>query len=177
MIDAAWSATVRFAEVGREPLVRHLAPDAATRARMAAGLDLFALPDLQASVTTRAWLDGVALVGRWSARVVQTCGVTLEPFESTLSGEFEVRVVPTGSPNAPREGGEIAIDPEAADPPDVVEDDRVDLAAYVVEHLALAIDPYSRKPGAVFEPSAPRPEGSPFDVLGALPLRKGDREP
>jgi hypothetical protein len=49
----------------------------------------------------------------------------------------------------------------------------VDLAAYVVEHLALEIDPFPRSPGAEFEPPAALPESSPFDVLRALKDRDG----
>jgi hypothetical protein len=105
---------------------------------------------------------------------VQTCGITLDPFESALSGDFLVRAVPAGSPNAPtEETAEVEFDVAAEDPPDVLTDERVDLAAYVVEHLALEIDPFPRSPGAEFEPPAAQPESSPFDILRALK----DRDP
>ena len=47
-------------------------------------------------------------------------------------------------------------------------DFSVDLAAYVVEHLALEIDPWPRKPGVVFEAPEGPAEPSPFDVLREL---------
>jgi len=50
----------------------------------------------------------------------------------------------------------------------VLEGDVVDLAAYVVEHLALEIDPFPRKPGAVFTPPEPEEPPSPFAVLKGL---------
>jgi uncharacterized metal-binding protein YceD (DUF177 family) len=62
----------------------------------------------------------------------------------------------------------VELDPDAADPPDVLEDDAIDLAAYVVEHLALEIDPFARKPGVEFEYTPPDEEESPFAVLKKL---------
>jgi hypothetical protein len=49
--------------------------------------------------------------------------------------------------------------------------DRIDPAAYVVEHLALALDPFPRKPGAVFQPPEATPEASLFAVLLELKPR------
>jgi hypothetical protein len=42
------------------------------------------------------------------------------------------------------------------------------VAHYIVEHLALAIDPFPRKPGAEFEFTPPAEEESPFAVLKKL---------
>ena len=67
---------------------------------------------------------------------------------------------------APQADKDIEI--ENPEGPDEIEDGAVDLAAYVVEHLFLALDPYPRKPGAVFEPPAAEAEPSPFDVLKSL---------
>ena len=163
-----WSEVIRLQEVGRSPLRRRLVADEAVRARVAQALALDALGKLEAEVSVSPWLDGAEVEGRWSADYQQTCGVTLEPFDTHGEGEFTVRVVPQGSRNAPEEAEELSIDPEAEDPPDVLEDDRIDLAAYVVEHLALEVDPFPRKPGAVFEPPAPEEPPSPFAVLRRL---------
>jgi len=46
--------------------------------------------------------------------------------------------------------------------------EALDLAAYVVEALALALDPFPRKPGAVFVSPAPVGETSPFAALARL---------
>jgi uncharacterized metal-binding protein YceD (DUF177 family) len=163
-----WSEPVRLPGAGGRPLTRRLAADEAARARIARALGLEALHALQAEVTLTPWLDGAELKGRWSAEVEQVCGVTLEPFRAPLQGGFAVRVVPAGSRHAPQEAGEVAVDPEAEDPPDVLEGDTVDLAAYVVEHLALEIDPFPRKPGAVFTPPEAEEPPSPFAVLKGL---------
>ena len=47
-------------------------------------------------------------------------------------------------------------------------DDKVDLGAYVVEDLSLAIDPFPRKPGVAFEAPEQTGELSPFAVLAKL---------
>jgi uncharacterized metal-binding protein YceD (DUF177 family) len=171
-MSADWSRLIRLHELARGPLQLRLEPDAAERARVAHDLGLESLPALSADLTVRAWLDGVEVTGRFKARVEQLCSVSLDAFEQNLAGEIEVRAVPAGSPNAPTEAGhELELDMDAPDPPDVLEGDAVDLAAYVVEHLALEIDPFPRKPGAEFDYEPPEKEESPFAVLKDLKPR------
>lgn len=167
----SWSVTLRLGEANG-PITRHLAPDEAARKRIARELDLVELTSLEADVAVEPWLDGAAVRGAWRATVVQTCGLTLERLETRLADDFALKVVPADSPHAPSLEAQLAYDPEAPEPPDVLEGDVMDLAAYVVEHLALAIDPFPRKPGAEFEPPDMGPEPSPFDVLKKL--RKED---
>lgn len=171
MSDAPWSQSVRLSEVGRGPRQRELSADAAARGRIAKALNLVELPELTARIELASWMDGVTVRGTWRGRVVQTCGLSLEPFESVVSGDFDIRAVPADSPVAPSEAGAVELDLDAPDPPDVLEADRVDLAAYVVEHLALELDPFPRKPDAVFEPPEAEPEASPFAALLQLKPR------
>ena len=87
----------------------------------------------------------------------------------TLSGVIEVRAVLADSPHAPATvSGEVEFDPEAPDPPDILLSDAIDLASYVVEHLALEVDPFARKPGAEFDYAPPTAEISPFAALKIL---------
>ena len=164
-----WSETIRLSELAHGPLTRRLEAGEAERGRIARALGLDAVEELRADLQAAPWLDGTRLTGRWRARVVQTCGVTLDPFDTELGGEFVIRAVPAGSPVAPtEETAEVELDLSSEDPPDVLADERLDLAAYVVEQLALEVDPYPRKPDAAFEPPAPERESSPFDVLQRL---------
>jgi len=168
-----WTKPVNLHALGRGALSVRLEPDAAERAKVAKDLGLVSLPALTATLTLKPWMDGVEITGRFDAVVEQVCAVTLDNFEQPLSGEIEVRAVPAGSPQAPEPtGGEVDYDPDAPDPPDVLQGEAVDLAGYVVEHLALEIDPFARKPGVAFDYTPdPEPE-SPFAVLGKL---KGDK--
>ena len=164
-----WSHVVTLAEIGRGLPVVDLSADAATRVAIARELGLERLDSLTARVRARPWLDGAEISGALSADVTQICSLTGEPFEQTLRSDFTVRAVPEGSEAAPRhDSPEIDIDPEADDPPDVLAAERVDLAAYVVEHLALEVDPFPRKPGAVYEPPAEDNSLSPFAALAKL---------
>lgn len=168
-MSQAWDKPLRLHEVGRGAVRLKLEPDEAERAAIAKRLGLRSLPSLTADVTVKPWLDGAELTGRFEAVVEQVCGVTLDPFEQPVSGSIDARVVPAGSPNAATgEGGEMELDPEGDDPPDVLAGDAVDVAAYVVEHLALEIDPFPRKPGATFDYEPPEAEESPFAALKKL---------
>ena len=168
-----WGRMVRLHELARGPVRLRLEPDAAARTRIAADLGLESLPELAAEVSVRPWLDGAELTGRFDAAVEQLCSVSLEPFVHPVSGTFEVRVAPAGSPSAPTAtGGELDMDPNAPDPPDVLDGDAIDVSAYVVEHLALEIDPFPRKPGAEFDYEPPTEEESPFAVLKNLKTPK-----
>jgi uncharacterized metal-binding protein YceD (DUF177 family) len=164
-----WSRRVRLHELSRGPLELILEPGAAERARIAHDLGLESLPALSVELRVRAWLDGAEIAGRFRAVVEQLCSVTLDPFQHPLEGEIQLRVVPPGSVNAPAGADhEPEFDPDAPDPPDVLEDDSIDLAGYVVEHLALEIDPFPRKPGAEFDYQSPAPAESPFAMLKKL---------
>lgn len=172
-MSADWTRPIRLHELGRGAIRLTLEPDAAERAKIAGDLGLESLPMLRAEVTVRPWLDGAEISGRFRATVEQLCSVSLEAFEQPLEGEIDVRVVPAGSANAPGESAhEVELELDSPDPPDVLEGDAIDVAGYVVEHLALEIDPFPRKPGAEFDYKSPTQEASPFAVLKNLKTPK-----
>lgn len=78
--------------------------------------------------------------GILSARVTQICRVTLDPFPASVEERFFVRFVPEGS-----ETDEF--DPEAPDEIPYAAD-MLDLGEATAEQLALALDPWPRKPDA-----------------------------
>ena len=152
-----WSVPLRLSEVQRGARTLNLAADETVRRRIAELLDLPVLARLEGEVAVSPWLDGAELRARWSADVQQTCSVSAEPFDSTLSGDFSVRAVPAGSRAAPSPDAEISVDPDAEDPPDVLEGEALDVGAYLVEALALELDPFPRAPGAEFTPPTRKP--------------------
>ena len=119
--------------------------------------------------TDYPYRDGAEVSGLLRARVVQTCSATADDFETPIDARFDLRVLPANSQNAPQEEfGDLGADPDGDDPPDVLEGEKIDVSGYVVEHLALELDPFPRKPGAVFvQPSEPG-EISPFAALKGL---------
>ena len=163
-----WPVRLRLAEVQRSSPVLELEADATHRAAIAKALDLLALHRFTARVRVAPWLDGLEIAARWQADIAQTCGVSLDAFDTALSGEFIVRAVPEGSSASGDAASEVTVDPEAEDPPDLLDGDEVDIGAYLVEHLALEVDPFPRKPGVAFVPPPPESPASPFAVLQAL---------
>ena len=163
-----WPVRLRLAEVQRSSPHLELEADAPRRAAIARALDLLALHRFTARARVTPWLDGLEIAARWQADIAQTCGVSLDPFDTALSGEFTVRAVPEGSPAIGDSASEVILDPEAEDPPDLLEGDEVDIGAYLVEHLALEVDPFPRKPGVAFKPPPAESPASPFAVLQAL---------
>ena len=171
--SSLWPMSLRLAEIQRSSPALELEADAQVRARLAKTLDLVSLQSFTAHVRVTPWLDGAELEARWRAVVTQTCGVSLEAFDTALEGGFTVRAVPVGSPAAAPDSAEVSIDPEAEDPPDLLEGDELDVGGYLVEHLALEIDPFPRKPGAAFEPPPPEGPASPFAALLKLKPQGG----
>lgn len=153
------SAPLRMNQVGIG-VERGLSPDAEVRAAIARSLGLLDLPSFEAALSVKPAGRGWRLQGRVQAQAVQQCGVTLEPLPVTVDETFAIDLVEeAGEPEAEVE---VTLD---EDGPDVIEDGAIDLGLYAVEQLALALDPFPRKPGAVFEPPAQPAEESPFAVL------------
>jgi uncharacterized metal-binding protein YceD (DUF177 family) len=173
VMDQPWTVPVRIAEIGRG-LSRRLEADAQARARIARALDLQALDRLEAEVSVAPAVQGFEARGTLHAALTQTCGVTLEPLPAELRTEFAVRFVEAGEAAPAEPELEVVVTLEGDDPPDEIEGGVVDLGAYVVEHLALALDPFPRKPGAVFEAPEEAAEPSPFAVLARLKPEAGD---
>ena len=72
---------------------------------------------------------------------------------------------------------EEALDPGAADEPEPLVDGVADLGVVATEFLLLAIDPYPRKPGVVFEPPSTEDSGAnPFAALAALKKTPEEKE-
>lgn len=88
----------------------------------------------------------------FSAAVVQSSVVTLEPVASRIEEAFEVDFRPAGDPVAvpgnPADAEQL--DPDAPDPPGEVIDGWFDLGDMIAEYLSLVIDPYPRLPGEEF---------------------------
>jgi len=170
--DRAWPVPLAWIDIQRGAAPMHLAAAPDVLKRVARAIGAVAVERLEADLTTRPWLDGVEISGRVKALVTRTCGVSLEAFDEEVDEPLSIRVVPAGSRHArQRPGGEVAIDPEDDDPPDELIGDTVDIGAYVVEHLILALSPFPRKPGAVFEPHEALVRPSPFAMLAHLKAR------
>lgn len=149
-----------------------LAPDAAARQRIAALLGLHAVEQLDAELKVSQASNGlVEISGTLRAEIQPVCVVSLEPFPQHVDEPVSIRFAPEGLiERMIRRAEEDEI--EDFEPPDAILDGQIDFGSVVVEFLALALDPYPRKPGAVFAGGDPEPvRESPFAALQALKLK------
>ncbi|HXE25182.1 MAG TPA: DUF177 domain-containing protein [Roseiarcus sp.] len=111
---------------------------------------------------------GARVAGSVHGECTQTCVVSLEPMPATVDEAVDVVFAPRAAagPRSPGPRETLTVSLEDEDEPDPVIDGKIDLGALAAEFFALGLDPYPRKPGAVFEPGAePGPIDSPFAAL------------
>jgi hypothetical protein len=168
-----WSVPLAVSEVPETGRHVDLVADEGTRAALAKLLGLAALPRLAASFdVTPHGRGGLHVVGRVSATVGQTCVVTLEPIENDIDEAIDLIFAPASALPAALAGGELEV--PAEDAPEVLTGGHIDLGAIATEFLILAIDPYPRKPDAVFQPPPAGDDSAhPFAALAALKGARG----
>lgn len=168
--DLPWSFSVIVAQIPEDGSHVTFEADETQRAALAALAGLREVSDARASFDLTHGGEGTLhAVGTVEARIGQTCVVTLDPVENTIDEPINVIFAPPSyvPPSAPVEDGEPEDEP---DPPEPITGGAIDLGRVATDFLFLGIDPYPRKPGAVFEPPAadPDPEDHPFAALKAL---------
>jgi hypothetical protein len=171
-----WHYPVSVSDIPEAGRRFELSADAGTRAAIAEVAGIGAVLSLHASFeVTRHRTDGLHVVGRVVAEIVQTCVVTLEPMENTVVEQIDLVFLP--STHQATQAGEGA-DHGPENSPEALVDDAVDLGAVATEFLILGIDPYPRKADAVFRSPASGEEAAagPFAALAALKKRQNPPE-
>jgi len=169
-VTAPWRVPVAVEDVAESCARFDLIADAETRAAVARVAGLRDLPRLEANFEVKRHGEGLHVAGRVSATVGQDCVVTLEPLVNEVEEEIDLLFEPPAA--APPEGEETGDD--ACNEAEPLIGGMVDLGAIATEFLILGIDPYPRKPGALFQPAPDaKPDESPFAALAAL---KKDRD-
>ena len=138
----------RMGAAGADPELRRITASAAERRALAERFGLLALDELAAQA--RLWRQGsrVHLRVNFTAAVVQSCVVTLEPVSEHIAHTFErAYLPPAASPGASAKEVRVAIDGDEAEP---LGGNEIDLGEAVAEELALALNPYPRTPGLAF---------------------------
>ncbi|MGJ5074537.1 YceD family protein [Bradyrhizobium oligotrophicum] len=169
-----WRAPpVIVAQIPDAGLHREIEADPATRRALAEIADLREVLSAKASFDVALKRDGkVHVEGRVRARIGQTCVVTLDPIETEIDEPIDQMFAPPEQ--IPELADLVEDDPnsevETADPPEPIVGGQIDLGRLAADALFLGIDPYPRKPGAVFEQPAEAsdPADHPFAALKAL---------
>lgn len=175
--NLTWKVPVTVSDLPPTGTEYELVPDKAEREELAGRAGVSAVVSLIARLKVKPEGRGVIVEGVLDATVRQICVVTLDPFENAIRETISLRFVPESSAELRvPETEEIA----GEDPPEPLVDGKLDLAPVVAEFLALAVDPYPRKPGAVFaQPNAQDEDGkkeSPFAALAALKQPGGKKQ-
>ena len=170
-----WRAPVTVAQIPETGLHREIEASAREREAMAEIAGLRNILSAQAAFEVMPKSGGrVHVVGRVRARIGQTCVVTLDPIESDIDEEIDLMFAPEAEArqlaDLIEEGQDDDQDAEVVEPPEAIVNGAIDLGRLATDALFLGIDPYPRKPGAVFEPQveAPDPADHPFAGLKAL---------
>ena len=168
-----WRVPVAVAQIPDTGLHRDIEASPLERAAMAEVGGLREILSANASLDVTPMSGGRFHVGgRVRARIGQTCVVTLDPIESDIDEEIDLIFAP---PEQIPELSDLVDDAaesdvEIPDPPEPIENGTIDLGRLATDALYLGVDPYPRRPDAVFEPpvEAADPEAHPFAALKAL---------
>jgi uncharacterized metal-binding protein YceD (DUF177 family) len=161
-----WSVPVALEDIPETGLHVEIDAPESVRSDMVPLAGLRELPRLSAAFDLARQGAGVRVTGQVSARVGQTCVVTLEPIESDLVEPVDLVFAPPSAETPPLNDGE--------EPHEPLVDGRLDLGTIGTEFLLLGINPYPRKTGVEFAPiKADDGSAKPFAALEALKKRLG----
>lgn len=174
-LEPVWSHPIKVADIPAEGETVELAADEETRAALARLGDVLAVPALKARFTIIADGSGGAVVtGDVDATVRQSCVISLEPFDNAVHEEIAVGFTPGSAAvtgKAANAAKKEVIEIGEEDPAEAIINGTIDLGAVAAEFFVLGIDPYPRRPGAVFAPPPREKEdesAKPFAALAKL---------
>lgn len=154
LADNPFSYVVKVGHVSANPISVRLSADARELQGLARLWAVEEVTALNAELQIASWKkDGIRIRGTVDADIVQACIVTLEPVGSHIEEEIDQIFIPEGSKLAriTVENGEMVVDPDGPDLPELFTGDSIDVGTVVAEFAALAIDPYPRKPDTDFK--------------------------
>lgn len=169
-LERLWNVPVRIEDVPEGGLALHLSADDATRERVAEFAGLLKLRRFEADFLVSRRGRGLRVTGEVTAVVGQTCVITLDLVENAVDEAVDLLFVPSVA----EEFAEDELPRDAAnDRPEPLLNGTIDLGAVATEFLVLGIDPYPRRPGAVFAPPvAPTAEDGPFAALAGIRAKR-----
>ena len=172
-LAAPWRVPVAVEEIADTGQQFDLVADETVRAAVAKAVGLRDLPRFEAHFdVTRRGAAGLHVTGKISATVGQNCVVTLEPLANEVEETVDLLFEPSSTAPEMERQGEPRPHDVKLDAPEPLIGGVVDLGVLATEFLILGLDPYPRKPGAVFETAHDgKPDGGPFDVLARLARR------
>src|ERR1700731_2947771 len=168
-----WSVPLAVAQIPEHGLHREIEADPVAREAMAEVAGLREILSVHAALDVTPGSGGrVHVGGHVRARTGQTCVVTLDPIENEIDEPIDLIFAPPEQiPDLSDLVDEAAeSETEIPDPPEPIINGVIDLGRLATDALFLAVDPYPRRPDAVFELPAETidPADHPFAALKAL---------
>lgn len=160
--DQEWSHFVETDDVGAARRRVEISPSEEAFPVLCRRLGIYSIESLKADLELqRNSINKVIHVkGRISADVHQKCVVTAEPVQETIEDTFDawfedpnqtVSFEKAKRERMSRKEQEKQPMIDEADDPEAIIDGKIDLGELVMQHLSLALDPYPRIDGAVYE--------------------------
>lgn len=164
--DFPISHPVRVEDIPASGLELRLAPTEAERLEIAKFLDIPAVPVLGGVFKLTRKGHRVTVDGEIIGEVTRTCVVTLDEFPMLVKEIVSLVFDEKADPDADLTDIE-------ADLPEPLANGVIDLGAILCEFTALGLDPYPKKPGAVFSfADKGDVDDNPFAALSALKAKE-----
>jgi len=175
--DDLFSYEVKVSHVSANPITVRISADPADLKRLGRQWGVPEVLSFEVELELGRWKrDGIRVKGHVSSSIVQECVVTLEPVAQQIEEDLESVFLPEDSRLAKRTidgNGEMFLDPDGPDLPELFSGDSIDVGAVAAEFAALSIDAYPRKEGLDYtdrieSDSTSDKKASPFAVLQGL---------
>ncbi len=146
-----FSRPVEIDKIGKGGLTEDIIAEPEELAALAERMKLPAIRELKAHLELAPWKKGrIRVRGRFSAVIDQECVRTLDVFTSEIGESVERIYIKPEFVTAGEMKESSDFDADAPDAPDVIVDDVIDIGELVAESLALALDPWPKKPGTTY---------------------------
>ncbi len=125
----------------------------------------------EVSVTPLPKGENFVLEGKYEAEIVQICVISLQPFGCSVKGCVSRRY---GPPPPGEEDVEVLVEMDEEDPPEPLDEGRIDAAEALAEEFGIALDPFPKSPEAQFDgyqvgsDESEAEDAGPFAALAAL---------
>jgi uncharacterized metal-binding protein YceD (DUF177 family) len=143
-----FSRSVSIARLGDDEAAYRITASDAERLALARRFGLVAVDRFAADVRlSRETGGGIRLKAAIEADIVQECVVTLEPFISRITDDFNL----VYRRRVAQQSEVLDVDEDELEP---LEGEEIDIGEAVAQQLSLALDPFPRAPGAGFPEAA-----------------------
>lgn len=137
-------------------------------------LNLIEIENFQGEIkVTQSGKENFLVKGQISAKITQSCVITLEPVYSSLSEDINTKFVPQIEQETISPQDEIEINPLEEQDLELIEQEQLNIGKLIYETFSTSLDPYPRTEGAHLEWQEKSDNGennkdNPFSVLKKL---------